>query len=182
MLPAWATVTLAISGTVIGALAGIVGSYFGLRGTRLSLMYQQAEAWRKTLVEAVSACSEPWQELGHLLAEAVGVGAAPLTTSDKDRVRSLNIRIAHALTQATVLFGEDSPAGRAADEFQNGVSRISGTAIIKPIPWDTATTKALTDLLHKTDPAFDAFIREAHLAIRPARGRKVLGFRSMSSW
>jgi ABC-type Fe3+ transport system permease subunit len=29
MLPAWATVVLAIGGAVIGALAGIIGAYFG---------------------------------------------------------------------------------------------------------------------------------------------------------
>jgi hypothetical protein len=169
MLPAWATVTLAITGTAIGALAGITGSYFGLRGTRLSLMYQEAEAWRKSLVEAVHGCTDPWQELGHLLAPAAA-GLATLTPSDHDKIASLNIGIAQALTRATLLFGEESPAGKAADEFQEGVSRICGTAMFQPKPWDTATTKALIGLMRTTDDVFDAFIREAHLTIRPRGG------------
>lgn len=178
MLPAWATVTLAIGGAVIGALAGITGSYFGLRGTRLTLMYQESEAWRTVLVDAVQRCSDPWMDLGFLLTPAAG-GAAALTKSDQHKVTSFIVAIAQALARATLLFGDDSPAGKAADEFQTAVATVSATALFKPIPWDAATTKTVANLLHEADGLFDMFIREAHLAIRPPDA-KLFGLNPMT--
>jgi hypothetical protein len=166
VLPAWATVVLAISGTLIGAAAGVLGSYFGFAGTKLSLQSQEAEAWRKTLIETATACMDRWVELGLLLAEAVA-GRAPVTPPDLKTVSSLNVQIGQGLTRVSLLFGEDSPAGKAADAFQKTVGRVAGTAIKKARPWEAETLTQLKELLSEADKAMDAFVTEAHLAVRP---------------
>jgi hypothetical protein len=43
MLPAWATVVIALGGSAIGALAGLIGSYFTFRGSRLNVEHAERE-------------------------------------------------------------------------------------------------------------------------------------------
>lgn len=62
MLPAWATVALAIGGALIGAAAGVTASYFGYRGAKLNLAHEEREAWRRALIEATQAAADAWQD------------------------------------------------------------------------------------------------------------------------
>jgi hypothetical protein len=86
---------------------------------------------------------------------------------DLKTVSSLNVQIGQGLTRVSLLFGEDSPAGKAADAFQKTVGRVAGTAIKKARPWEAETLTQLKELLSEADKAMDAFVTEAHLAVRP---------------
>ena len=61
MLPAWATVVIALGGAAIGAAAGVIGSYFTLRGARLQIEHEEREAWRSRLVAAAERFLESYE-------------------------------------------------------------------------------------------------------------------------
>lgn len=52
MLPAWATVVVALGGAAIGAIAGVTGSYFTLRGARINIEHSEREACEPRLIQA----------------------------------------------------------------------------------------------------------------------------------
>jgi hypothetical protein len=75
MLPAWATVVIALGGAAMGALAGVIGSYFVLRSATLNLAQQEREAWRTRLIEAIQAETDAWLHTGMLLVPVTLGGA-----------------------------------------------------------------------------------------------------------
>jgi hypothetical protein len=50
VLPAWATVVVALGASLIGALAGTVGAWFTLRGAQLNIAHEEREASRTRLI------------------------------------------------------------------------------------------------------------------------------------
>src|SRR5215207_9988412 len=114
MVPAWATVVIALGASAIGALAGIFGAYISLRIARLSLDHQASEAWRTRRLEAAEDFSASWT------AEISGVGMARGAISGRDDPKkALDALVEkHAdggakLMRVGLLFGADSPARQA---------------------------------------------------------------------
>lgn len=114
MVPAWATVVIALGASAIGALAGIFGAYISLRIARLSLDHQASEAWRTRRLEAAEDFSASWT------AEISGVGMARGAISGRDDpTKTLEALVEkHAdggakLMRVGLLFGADSPAREA---------------------------------------------------------------------
>src|SRR6266536_1969390 len=71
MLPAWATVVIALGGAAIGAAAGISGakrtSDRAYQSAENSLTHETTEAWRALLIETCRALSDAWLEFRWLL-------------------------------------------------------------------------------------------------------------------
>ena len=57
MLPAWATVAIAIGGAALGAVSGLIGSHLTLRVARLNSMHEDRVAWRNRMLEAAEEFS-----------------------------------------------------------------------------------------------------------------------------
>jgi hypothetical protein len=167
MLPAWATVVLAIGGAVIGALAGIIGAYFGYRSARANLTHQEREAWRKSLIEAAQACTDAWHGAAATLLHA-GVDPASFDQEDKEAFAPLWEACARTLTRAVLLFGLESPTGKAAKVAETEIGNLGGQVAKGSIPWDDPTKGAILGKLRTADHAIDAFIDAAHAAISPS--------------
>jgi hypothetical protein len=151
---------------VIGALAGIIGSYFGYRSTKLNLMHQEREAWRTALIEATQAYIDAWLAFGVLLV-GPGLGRGAFDNAAREQFYALTTTVGQALNRATVLFGEDSPAGKAARDVDQKISAVAAAVTAMPIPWDEASASQVIDAIYTADQAHYAFMREAHLEFRP---------------
>src|SRR5215218_2145251 len=116
MLPAWATVVLAIGGALIGAVAGLTGSYFGYRSAKLALAHQERESWRSTRIEAVQSNSDAWSTYGWFVFQ-VSIGSRVFDQAARLESEALVLALGKTVTRVKLLFGEDSPSGTAAADF-----------------------------------------------------------------
>lgn len=169
MLPAWATVAVALGGSALGAAAGVFGSYFTLRTTRLSIRHSEAEAWRTRLIEAAQGFSEAITATTSVFYLLLG----DPTTISEERVEKVEHHLLDAALQAMrigLLFGDDTAAAESAQETGNHLADALGKFryALKLSP--TVRVGAL-DAVRKTvdlaDEAHDKFMRAAHAAIRP---------------
>jgi hypothetical protein len=55
VLPAWATVVIALGGTFVGAASGVLGSWMALRVARLNIGHEAQEAWKSRVVDAAQS-------------------------------------------------------------------------------------------------------------------------------
>ena len=127
MVPAWATVVIALGASAIGALAGIFGAYISLRIARLSLDHQASEAWRTRRLEAAEDFSASWT------AEISGVGLIRgLIAAHDDPANAVEtVREKHAeggakLMRVGLLFGADSPAREAGRQALSQLNQATG--------------------------------------------------------
>jgi hypothetical protein len=130
MVPAWATVVIALGASAIGALAGIFGAYISLRIARLSLDHQASEAWRTRRLEAAEDFSASWT------VEISGVGLARGAISGReDPARAFEALVEkHAdggakLMRVGLLFGAESPAREAGREALSQLNQA--TAVLE---------------------------------------------------
>lgn len=125
MLPAWATVLIALGGAAIGAAAGVIGSYFTLRGARLQIEHEEREAWRSRLVAAAERFLESYERASHVYGElsmevvdahekgrSLGDEAASIAQTER-----LTRDLLSALTELTLVFGPDSDAYQAGSKL-----------------------------------------------------------------
>jgi hypothetical protein len=166
MLPAWATVVLALGGAAIGALAGITASVFGYRGTELNVVHQESEAWRKVLIEACQALSDAWLELRWLLYPP-SRGASAFDPEARARLDPLGTRCAQTVARVILLFGRESTAGKAANEVDLKVAELKDAAL--HAPWDEEATTRVAFAIRAAEQAHEEFLLKAQVAIRPPR-------------
>jgi hypothetical protein len=170
MLPAWATVVLALGGAAIGALAALTASYLGYRSATLNLIHQEREAWTKALMEATGAFIDAWHELRWFLrARSVGAPQARVFDAEaRERLDPLGTRCAQTVGMVIVLFGSDSEAGKAANEADSKIAELKEVVNRASIPWTEAARTEIESALAAASKAHEKFVREAHDAIRPA--------------
>ncbi len=167
MLPAWATVVLALGGAAIGALAGITASVVGYRGTELNVVHQESEAWRKVLIEACQALSDAWLELRWLLYPP-STGAGAFDAEARARLDPLGTRCAQTVARVLLVFGRESTAGKAASEVDLKVAELKDAAILAPVPWDEEATTKVASAIRAAEHAHEEFLLKAQVAIEPA--------------
>lgn len=110
MLPAWATVVIAIVGSVIGAVAGTVGGWFALQGTRLTIAHEEGEAWRTRLITAAEDFALTSIKVSEqLIRDPPDVPYEALGQDALFRLTSKRVRVA-------LLYGMDSEVYAAARE------------------------------------------------------------------
>ena len=180
VLPAWATVVLAIGGTLIGAAAGIYtaersssrayrsaerNSRRAYLSADQALFHETQEAWRTLQIETCRALSDAWAR----------VPVAPLSPSrnfgtfDKeaeDRLGTLGTTCAQTVAKARLVFGIDKTAGKAAEALDER-SHSSKDAALATTPWDEAARERIRTCIRQAEDAHKAFLLEAHMAIQP---------------
>jgi hypothetical protein len=166
MLPAWATVVLAIGGALIGAVAGVTGSYFGYRSAKLNLAHQEREAWRAALIEAVQNNSDAWSTYGFYVLQ-VSIGSRVFDQTARLEAEALVLPLGQSVTRLKLLFGSDSRAGEAAGDFDKKFSTLAAAVSGAKMPWDYADATRIGELLDIADAAHTNLLREAHQVIRP---------------
>ena len=170
MLPAWATVLIALGASAIGALAGVTGSYFTLRGARLSIEHSERQAWGTRLVDAA-------QEFSHAVVTAVTrqllatpaadpylVPAAVVETIEANLIDVINKAI-----RVGLLFGDESPAGQAANETKDEMGEAyQGLRDLGDVEPDkrAAEVMRIEEILEAADEAHHRFMLAAHDAIK----------------
>jgi hypothetical protein len=167
MLPAWATIVLALGGAAIGAIAGIAASVIGLRGTKLNLAHQASEAWRTRLVEACQGLSDAWLELRWLL-YAPSKGASAFDADARERMNTLGTNCAQTVARVILLFGRETASGKAASEVDVKVAQLKDVAIQAAIPWNAEAAARIEAAIHEAEQAHEAFLARAYVALRPA--------------
>jgi hypothetical protein len=166
MLPAWATLVLALGGAVIGALAGITGSVLGYRGTIATVRHEELEAWRKVRIEASKALSDSWLEL-RWLCYLSAEGTAVFDEERSARLEILGTRCAQAVAHAKLVFDPTSEPGRAAKDVDVKVAALKKIAVDADIPWDEDTKTNIAGLIKAAEKAHEEWLKKAHPAIRP---------------
>jgi hypothetical protein len=170
VLPAWATIVIALGGSAIGATAGVVGAYFALRGAMLNIRYEEHEAWRNRLIEAAKTFSGTWTEVGFLLIPVI-LQEAPQDLDElaQEKLEATSTRFFEAATVVALLFGDDSPAGRAAFEASESFADAVGEARNLARKDADARAKAGKWAGERIDASYNAhttFLHAAHLTIR----------------
>lgn len=164
MLPAWATVVLAIGGALIGALAGIAGSYLAYRSAKPNLRHQEREAWRAQLIGAIQATADAWEEYGHFLAHLVLLAPEEDRAPDQaalEKSGNLTTLLGQPLTRVMLLYGRHSPTGVAADKFSKTLADLEA---MLPDRWNPTQVGLV---LTEADETFDEVMERAHTAIKP---------------
>jgi hypothetical protein len=179
MLPAWATVAIALGGSAITAVFALLGTWF--------TGHRQAEAeWRRLLVSAAEEFSTALGQALRSLAFALRPFLDDETSADaRERiaeVRRVNAVATDRFPRIQLLFGQDSGAaanGRGALEQLHLADRYLGEA------FDLAgeDEERESALVHEAEEAIVAserhhqgFNRAARSAI-PGRPRRWLGLR-----
>jgi hypothetical protein len=167
VLPAWATVAVVLGGSALGALAGVVGSYFGLRGARLNIKHEEQQAWKSRLIEAAEQflaardnatkkITEAWREIAQATDEgSSGIDLQMLRKPADDAVLAL----VPTVIRVRLLFGVDSDAARMADEIYTYM--VSLTWFDSPDPDGVANMHRAVEVGHN-------FLRAVHAAVAPS--------------
>jgi hypothetical protein len=177
MLPAWATVVIAIGGALIGAAAGVLASVSASRSaTRASdlayrsaerdLTHETTEEWRKLQIEVCRALSDAWLEFRWLLYPA-SRGFDAFDDEAKGRLGPLGTTCAQTVAKARLVFGRDSEAGEAADAVDGKIAQLKDAAYAPTPPWDEAEREEVKSCIEEAEQAHAAFLLKAHVAIQP---------------
>jgi hypothetical protein len=161
VLPAWATIAIALGGSLIGALAGVVGSYLHLRATHLDLAHQGQEAWRSRLIEAAQGFSEAATPLGILLGGAVD-RREPLSDEDDELGKNLHEEMEKRAILVFLVFGEQSAVGKAAAATKVRLSKCK-SLLDKS---EAESFDRANEVFKQANDSHDAFTHAAHKAIR----------------
>ena len=168
MLPAWATVAIALGGAAIGAAGGILGaeriSKRSYRSAERGLTHETTEAWRALRIETCRALSDAWLEFRWLLYPP-SRKFGDFDAEAKDRLGPLGTTCAQTVAKARLVFGLDSEAGAAAATVDQRIAELKDAALVTP--WDEAAREWVDSCIGKAEDAHAAFLLEAHLAIRP---------------
>ncbi len=171
MLPAWATVVLALGGAAIGALAGLTGAALQRRTAKDQLTHEETEAWRKVLVETTGAFIDAWHEFRWFLrARSMESPEAPkFDTNARQQLDPLSTRCAQTIDKVMLVFGKTTECGKAAEEVDEKIWELKKEVHRTRIPWNTGTKRKIANLLDATNKAHVEFVRRAHVACQPER-------------
>jgi hypothetical protein len=177
-VPAWATVALALGSALIGAAAGTLGSWFGLRATMSDIAYREREAARERLIDAAEQFSRAWAETsGRLGLKTDDVGGLWATWREDERelvARGLRI---------SILLGPGSAAHQAADKAHVELTQYARQILLYREQHSSGHEQAETtfelarEALLRSVDCHDSFLRAAHaevlaLAATPAVRRR----------
>jgi hypothetical protein len=165
MLPAWATVAVALGGALIGALTGLTASYLSSRSERQKLLHEESAAWRTVLIGACQGLSDAWLELRWVLYEP-SEGLDVFDDEVKARLDPAAKSCAQAVAKVRLVFGNASPAGKAATALDDSVDRLKHDALRLRRPWDEAATTSIKTARLEAEGAHGDFLEKAHEAIR----------------
>jgi hypothetical protein len=97
----------------------------------------------------------------------VAIGSRVFDQAARLEAEALVLPVGQAVTRVKLLFGEDSPSGKAAADFDKKFSDLGGAVSGASMPWSYEDAKRMGELLDEADKAHVNLLREAHLVIRP---------------
>jgi hypothetical protein len=166
MLPAWATVVIALGSAAIGAATALLAPVLATKAEKRKLTHEENEAWRATLIQACQGLSESWLEVRWALHSAVE-GVSVFDDEAATRLVPLGTRCAQMVAKARLVFGQGKPAGAAANDVDDSVARLKDEALQADKPWDEPTRKKIGGLIRTAEEAHAGFLRAANRAIEP---------------
>jgi hypothetical protein len=116
MLPAWGTVLVAIAG------AAVTGVIAGLLTTRLRIQHEREERLRERMLTAADDFVTGAQQAHRGLWETMSAEEQGSRVTDRLPAASELVKVAHdRLARVELLFGTETPAGKAADATNNAL-------------------------------------------------------------
>jgi hypothetical protein len=175
MLPAWATVLIALGGSAIGALAGVTGSYLTFRSTELTLRQSEVEAWRTRLVEAAEDFSRSMVRAIQRIDMATPTEHDWTRVPTQDEFDEIDVSTSETLTtglRINLLFGAESSAGKASYaavwSFGDARTALRSLRRAKPEERRGIASKA-KEHREEANRMYGHFLGAAHQAINPER-------------
>ena len=169
MLPAWATVLIALGGAAIGAIAGITGSYFTLRGAQLNIEHSEREAWRTRLIEAAQDCSQnSMTAMIDILRIADTDDPYTEAATASEQLEAGGDTLARSTIQVDLLFGQQSPVSKAGRDLA-GSLEVARSLLLTPLEGElSGLRKLIEESTDEAEAAYIEFLRTAYEAIHPA--------------
>jgi hypothetical protein len=156
VLPAWATVVIALGASLIGALAGVMGAFLVYRAAKLNIAAEDAKAWSDHRLKAALGFLEAWSKALEVLPDEQTNKADLADWVDNERLTLLR-----RMDAVSLLFGADSPADKASIEAVRCVDGVYA-ATVGDVPyeeleaWSSGSSDARSD-----------FVRFVFVALRP---------------
>jgi hypothetical protein len=174
MLPAWATVVLALGGAAIGALTGLTAAALQRRTAKDQLTHQEIEAWRSMLIETTEAFIDAWHAFRWFLRERSmdSREARAFDAKAREQLDPLGTRCAQTIDKVMLVFGKNTECGKAAAEVDEKIWELKKEVHSAPTQWNTGTKRKIASLLDATNTAHVEFVRTAHVACRPERWKE----------
>jgi hypothetical protein len=178
MVPAWATVVLAVGVAAIGALAGLTGAFLQSRSAKDQLVYEETEPWRKTLVETTEAFIDAWHEFrAFLRARSIeSAEALPFDTEAREQVDPLGTKCAQTIDKVMLVFGRNTECGKAAAKLDENIWSLKQVVLKTSTDgWDEGTKRKISELLDGVNKAHIEFVGRAHTACQPTSWKEPTG-------
>ena len=172
-MTSWTTVTLVLGSAVIGALAGLAGAWLQRLTAREQLIHEEAEPWRKVLVETTGAFIDSWHEFRWFLrARSMEGSEAPVfDETAKEQLESLGTRCAQTIDKVMLVFGKTTDAGKAAKAVDDRIWELKKLVHISGTPWNSEARIEVRNLLDVANTAHLDFVEKAHDACEPRSWR-----------
>jgi hypothetical protein len=169
MVPAWASVVIALGVAAIGAASGVFAAYLGFFGTK----FQAREAWRTRRIDAASAFAEDLVTLYIRLGEAL----QDVSTVSEKTIHELWKVSSEAQKKSvlvTILFGDDARVAmevgqKALDGFADCLNALSSAVCSEGPAREEAVSQAAEHLDSANENNF-AFQNEIHKLVSPKLG------------
>jgi hypothetical protein len=174
VLPAWATVLIALGGSAIGATAGIVAAYFTLRGSTLTIGHHEREARLTRMVDVARDFSALCADLFFHL-NLVFQPEEPREVDEELRAKlgAWPPRLWETAVMIGLFFGPDSAAGRGADlataDLSTALFLASGLGQ-QGADGDVPRRRAGKKSLNSAAQAHETFLRAAYDDIQATQG------------
>lgn len=165
MLPAWATVVVALGASLIGALAGTVGAWFTFRSAQLNVAHQEREAWRVRLIDAADAFGVAVRTIDDVLYR---LERTPSDDLLQGKYEDVDTTLLEAATRVALIFGPNSNTYTSANEAallaRSAFIEITNAA--ESGASDDHLSEAHRLRIHMSDTHLAEFLSEASVAIR----------------
>ena len=135
-----------------------------LRSSLLNIRHQEREAWRTRLIEAAQGVASSWTS-AIVAVESFSRRDTELDGKDRETFDAAILRFAEATNLAILIFGQETVAGKAADESRSTLSEAVRIGRSAP---ETGQDPGALEQLEASDKAHNEFMGAAHERILSA--------------
>jgi hypothetical protein len=163
IMPAWATVAIALGAAGIGALSGLGGAYLSLTAKRLDITHQERDAWTARSVQATQDFSTNWSLAFSEIAAIGQPGGAPPDFAAVQRAIHQQVSATvPALARVGILFGPNSAVFIRADKALSELDKAN-----RALAGPNRAIEEFAEAGKSANSEHDAFLLAAYEATRP---------------